>query len=393
MNIQFQKLVMNKKSRSPKRLMILMLKNMLCFLSAFTEMHSEGATHAVAKPGYKFEFPRDFGSHPDFKIEWWYITGHLQSKDERRFGYQATFFRLSSDAETSSDQDASPSPDLHLAHMALLNLETKTFYHQERLQQSPWMAFAKEDDMDLKNGNWKLRRNVGSENPNFELKGSILADINLNLNLSAIKPLTLFGDNGYSRKGSDPDAASYYMTFTRLQTNGNIRIKGKTIEVKGWSWMDHEVSSSQLAPQQTGWDWISIRLNDGRDLMAYRMRNTEKQTDPFSTFAWVDNNGNASHQRLLDNMWKIRRRWTSPKTKNTYPVEIELSLPDPDNDSPFRAHLAPLFDDQEMLGHISGIEYWEGACDVIDSKGNRIGEAYMELAGYGGESDLRALKQ
>jgi predicted secreted hydrolase len=277
--------------------------------------------------------------------------------------------------------------------MALLDLETKTFYHQERLQQSPWMAFAKEGDMELKNGNWKLRRNVDKENPEFELEGSILADVSLDMKLAASKPLTLFGNEGYSRKGSDPSAASYYMTFTRLRTTGSIRLKGTSFEVQGWSWMDHEVSSSQLAPQQVGWDWISMRLNDGRDIMAYRMRNTEKQADPFSTFAWVDSNGNASHQRLLDDMWKIKRRWTSPKTKNTYPVEIELIFQTPTSDSPFRAHLVPLFDGQEMLGHISGIEYWEGACDVLDSKGNRIGEAYMELAGYGGESDLSALKK
>ena len=356
-------------------------------------MQLEGAAHAIARPGYQFDFPRDYGSHPDFKIEWWYVTGHLKSAGDRRFGYQATFFRLAADPETSRISNPPVSQDIHLAHMALLDLKTKKFYHQERLQQSPWMASAKEGDMELKNGNWKLRRIADSEGPDFELQGSILADISLNMQLSAIKPITLFGNKGYSRKGSDPSAASYYMTFTRLQTTGSIRLNGKSLKVRGWSWMDHEVSSSQLAPQQVGWDWLSIRLNDGRDIMAYRMRTTGKKADPFSTFAWVDANGDASHQRLLDEMWKVKRLWTSPQTKNTYPVEVELNIPDPDSDNVFQAHIVPLYDGQEMLGHLSRIEYWEGACDVLDSKGTNIGEAYMELAGYGDESDLSALKR
>ncbi len=367
------------------------LWTLLCLIQMLAVLQAASKEHAIARPGYQFEYPRDFGSHPEFKIEWWYITGHLRSEDQKRFGYQATFFRLASDAETSNENKKGAPPDLHLAHMALLDLENRTFYHQERLQRSPWMAYAKQKDMDLKNGNWKLRRIKGTT-PEFELNGSILADISLNLKFTARKPITLFGDKGYSRKGSDPMAASYYMTFTRLQTKGELRIKGKSFQVQGWSWMDHEISSSQLTENQVGWDWVSMRLNDGRDLMAYRMRTTEGKADPFSTIAWVDESGNASHQRLKDDTWQVLRLWTSPETKNTYPVEVKLTLPDPNGDAAFHAHIVPLFDAQEMLGHISGIEYWEGACDVLDSSGNRIGEAYMELAGYGGESDLNAIK-
>lgn len=370
-----------------------MVVAVLCLLQVLTGLQAAVKEHAIARPEYQFEFPRDFGSHPEFKIEWWYVTGHLTSEDRDRYGYQATFFRLASDLETSSETQPNAPRDLHLAHMALVDLKSGTFYHQERLQKSPWMAFAEPGDMNLKNGNWKLRRIVDAKTPEFELQGSILANVNLDIKLSAKKPITLFGDEGYSRKGSDPKAASYYMTFTRLQTTGNLRLKGRLFQVQGWSWMDHEISSSQLAQNQTGWDWVSIRLNDGRDIMAYRMRTTEGKADPFSTVAWVDTDGKASHQRLHDDMWDVLRYWTSPETKNTYPVEVALSLPDPNGNATFLAHLVPLLDGQEMLGHISGIEYWEGACDVVDSKGNRIGEAYMELAGYGGESDLNALKQ
>jgi predicted secreted hydrolase len=182
------------------------------------------------------------------------------------------------------------------------------------------------------------------------------------------------------------------MTFTRLQTTGTLKLNGTSFQVQGRSWMDHEISSSQLEQDQVGWDWVSIRLNDGRDIMAYRMRTSNEKTDPYSTVAWVDVDGNPAHQPLQDDMWRVLRRWTSPETKNTYPVEIELTLPEPKGNLAFRAHLVPLCDNQEMLGHISGIEYWEGACDVVDPEGNRIGEAYMELTGYGGESDLSSLK-
>jgi predicted secreted hydrolase len=355
-------------------------------------IHAQQQSPRIAERGYQFAFPRDYGSHPGFKIEWWYVTGHLKANGSQRFGFQATFFRIATESPGNRAPEASGYQDLHLAHMALMDMDTSTFLHQERLNRDKHAAHAREGDLDLKNGNWTLRR-IQEDGPiTFRLKGSILAEATLDLELQAAKPMTFFGENGYARKGEKDSAASYYMTFTRLKTHGKLQLKGITWEVTGWSWMDHEISSSQLSPNQAGWDWISLRLDDGRDLMAYRMRNPQGEADPFSTLAWIDQEGIAAHQPLTDTMWQIKRRWTSPTSGNTYPIEVQLNCPLPHQKGRWRATVVPLLDHQEMLGTVSGIPYWEGACDVFDPSGQRIGQGYMELTGYGDQNGLDAIK-
>jgi predicted secreted hydrolase len=338
----------------------------------------------VATPGKQLVFPVDHGSHPDFRIEWWYITGHLRTKQEaRRLGYQATFFRIAQQmAQTPSKPDSKTS-QWYLAHMALLDLNEKRFIHQERLHRPP-MASAAIQDMDLRHGNWSLKRHEDSVGEHFELVGSVLAEALFKLTLRPTKPLTLFGDKGYSRKGSQEQAASYYMTYTRLETEGSLQLGDKVWQVSGQSWMDHEVSSSQLGKNQVGWDWISIRFNDGYDVMAYRMRTLDGEADPASTLAWVDPEGQLSQQPLSDAMWQPLEYWKSPDTGITYPIKIALNLPLPH--SPERGHfrVIPLYSAQEMKGRISGITYWEGACEVLNADNQVVGEAYMELAGYDG---------
>ena len=274
--------------------------------------------------------------------------------------------------------------------MALLDLQNKRFLHQERLNRSP-LASATPNNLALRHGNWTFERTEDSQGECFKLKGTILSEAAFEFDLRPSKPITLFGDQGYSKKGEGPNAASYYMTFTRMKTSGTLQCAEGNLSVEGESWMDHEVSSNQLGEGQVGWDWISIRFHNGRDLMAYRMRTEAGKADPASTLAWVDPEGTLTQQALSDDMWQPVRFWRSPETLITYPVEWELHLPSSKGSAKESYRVVPLFDGQEMIGRISGVTYWEGACEIRDASNQVVGEAYMELAGYDGHRLSEAL--
>jgi predicted secreted hydrolase len=326
---------------------------------------------AVPQPGYVFQFPRDHGSHPEFKLEWWYITGHLFAEDGRRFGYQATFFR-------------SAAPDkkgqVYLAHMALLDVKAGKFYHQERLNREGWDASAAVGTLALRNGPWSLRFADGAErSERMELRGGIRAEVGFALTLTPQKPLVIFGENGVSRKGDAPTAASYYLTFTRLKAEGALTVEGKTFRVSGQSWMDHEISSSQLGEGQVGWDWVSAQLTDGREIMFYRLRKSDGSADPASTLTWIAENGTLWKS---DFAWEVLDTWRSGETGGLYPVRVRLVTTDPANGRRVALTLEPLFAAQELTGALGGIPYWEGACRVLDEDGREVGRAFMELTGY-----------
>jgi len=326
---------------------------------------------AVPQPGYTFAFPRDHGSHPAFKLEWWYVTGHLFDAERRRFGFQATFFRQAAPDGQSQ---------IYLAHMALVDPAKGTFLHQERLNRAGWDADAAEGTLAVRNGPWSL--GISSDAPlALTLKGGIRNDARFILTMRPQKPLTIFGENSVSRKGADSTAASYYLTFTRLAVEGELTVGAEpTAKVTGEAWMDHEISSSQLSPQQVGWDWLSVQLKDEpRELMLYRLRLADGTADPASTLQWVDRAGRAQKSGFT---WKVLGEWTSPATGATYPARVELTTPDPQTGKTRTFLIEPLLPNQELTGELSGIPYWEGACRVSDLDGKEIGSAYMELTGY-----------
>jgi predicted secreted hydrolase len=343
---------------------------------------------SVPQPGRHFEFPRDHGSHPEFKIEWWYVTGHLYGEREQRYGFQATFFRRSGPRSSNENSFTNPATlfdhdELHLAHMALLDVREKRFLHQERLNRSGWDAAASTTTLAVRNGNWSLRLGTNGSPP-LSLQGSIRAEAAFSLELSPTKPLVLFGENGISRKGASATASSYYLTFPRLEVSGRLTLEGREQAVHGQAWMDHEISSSQLDDDQAGWDWASLQLDDGREIMAYRMRQRDGSTDPFSTLAWVDTQGQVTHLGPAQFTWSTLRTWKSPATGGVYPVHVQLTTVDPTNGQPVRFILEPLLPEQELIGKLGGVAYWEGACRVLDASDREIGSAYLELTGYVG---------
>lgn len=357
---------------------------------------------ALPQPGRSFVFPRDHGSHPEFKIEWWYITGHLLGADDRRFGFQGTFFRRA--APRGNPSPEAPSPDsrsvatngpslfgrdqVYLAHMALLDVASGRFFHQERLNREGWNAGAATHTLDLFNGNWRLRL-ADPARPQMQLEGSIEGEIQFSLALQPAKPLVVFGANGLSRKAADPAASSYYLTFSRLDVRGTLRLGTGSQAVQGQAWMDHEISSSQLGEGQVGWDWACLQLQDGREIMAYRMRRQDGVTDPYSTLAWVTRDGQVVHQDASRFQWIPRGAWRSPHTRADYPLPVDLATVDPDTGQTVTFRLSPLASDQELTGKVGGIAYWEGACRVLNSSGQEIGKAFMELTGYAGDLSRR----
>ncbi|MBN8419111.1 MAG: carotenoid 1,2-hydratase [Verrucomicrobia bacterium] len=325
---------------------------------------------ALPQPGKVFAFPRDHGSHPEFRTEWWYVTGHLDAKDGHRFGFQVTFFR-------QARREGGKTLQLHLAHAALLDVKTGRFLHQERLNRAGWDAASSETTLAVRNGNWSLKLDESTQH--LHIAATVNNEALLQLELEAVKPLVIFGKDGVSRKGASATAASHYLTWPRLKTTGTVKLGAMEHAVTGEAWMDHEFSSSQLEAGQVGWDWAALQLRDGREIMVYRMRRQDGSPDPASTLAVVERDGKVRHLASDAFSWEVLGTWKSPRNGAAYPNRIRLRF----EDESFE--LKPLAADQEQDGGITQLPYWEGACDVLDSHGQPTGRAFLELAGYAGD--------
>lgn len=343
----------------------------LLVFSALAQTTDDG--FATPQPGRVFTFPRDHGSHPEFRTEWWYVTGHLDGANGQRFGFQVTFFRQARRDDSGNVQH------LHLAHTALLNAETGRFLHDEKLNREGWDAASSLSTLDVRNGNWSLR--LDEKTNRIHVTATVRAEVLLTLELEPSKPLVVFGKEGVSRKGDSPSAASHYLTFPRLKASGTVKAGTAEHRVTGEAWMDHEFSSSQLDGGQVGWDWAAVQLRDGRDIMVYRMRREDGSSDASSTLTVINPDGSQMALKRDAFTWTPVEKWRSPHTQAEYPNRVRFGF---DNET---FELKPLTADQEQGGKLSGVPYWEGACDVLDKQGKVVGRAFLELAGYAG--DLR----
>lgn len=349
------------------------MKHLLSFfLVLITSLHAQTTADgfALPQPGKTFAFPRDHGSHPEFRTEWWYITGHLDATDGHRFGFQVTFFRQ---ARREDDKTL----HLHLAHAALLDAQTGRFLHEERLNRAGWDAASSETTLAVHNGNWSLKLDESTQQ--LHITATVKNEALLQLDLTPSKPLVIFGKDGVSRKGASATAASHYLTWPRLKTTGTVRLGPAEHAVTGEAWMDHEFSSSQLDEGQVGWDWAALQLKDGREIMVYRMRRKDGTLDPASTLAVIDQQGKVRHLPSTSFTWEVLSTWKSPRNAAEYPTHIRIHF----EDESFE--LKPLAQDQEQDGGITRLPYWEGACDILDSHGHTTGRAFLELAGYAGD--------
>jgi predicted secreted hydrolase len=330
----------------------------------------------AAVPGRVFAFPQDHGKHPDFQTEWWYFTGNLDSGNDDKWGFQLTFFRRSFDVRAGSRQSAWAVRDLYPAHFAITDGKNGRFFHTEILsREGPDLASAALDDLNVHIKNWSVTRQADAIRLKAQHEGYAL-----DLRLVPAKPVVLHGKSGFSRKGNAEAQASYYYSLTRVAVLGTLTFQGVAHQVNGLAWMDHEFGSSILLEDQAGWDWFSLQLDDGTELMVFHLRKKDGSFErPFGTL--VAETGiplDLDGSRIA---LSSRGAWTSPHTGATYPLAWTVEIPAEN----LKLEINPLVQDQELTGQRGpAIAYWEGAVTIQGSRNGKPirGRGYVELTGY-----------
>ena len=342
-----------------------------------------GFAYQLALPGRKLSFPADHFSHPDFKTEWWYYTGHLQTVSGNRYGYQVTFFRFGLRDRQKDSKDQPLFTELYMAHFALSDVITKKFIFRERINRGyDNKAGAATDRYRVWNEDWK----VEGDNKNHRIEVNDRGT-ELRLSLQSLKPPVLHGQNGLSQKGEGEGRASYYYSLTRMQTDGKLTIGGKKEKVRGISWMDHEFGSNQLGEDQVGWDWFSIQLDNNTEAMLYLIRRKDGSPDPYSSGTLVKADGTTKHLALTEFRVEVEERWKSVKSGANYPMKWKVAIPAEE----IELEITPAFRDQELITNRSTrVTYWEGAALISGTARGRPvkGDGYVELTGYAGKLNI-----
>jgi len=293
-------------------------------------------------PGKKFVFPRDHGAHPEFRTEWWYVTGWLDGP----LGFQITFFRARPEEESNNPSRFNPR-QIILAHAAIADPKRGQLLTDQRAARAGFsLAHAELDRTGVWVDDWRLE--LEGDRYQARIGGR---DIDIDLTLYGSNPL-LQGEGGFSRKGHRPGEASYYYSQPHLNVVGSVNGR----KVTGSAWLDHEWSSAYLPPEAAGWDWCGLNMLDGSSLMAFQMR---------------DRRGGV-HYVAPGTTFKTLRTWQSPRTGVEYPVSMEVN----------GLRLEPLMDDQEFDARAAtGTIYWEGAVRAFKDSAE-VGRGYLELTGY-----------
>ena len=318
-----------------------------------------------------FQFPRDHGPHPMFRSEWWYLTGVLATAEGREFGVQFTLFRQGLaprlDIAPITGAEAWRGAQIYMGHVAVSDVVARRHWHEERFARGhPAVAGVVAEPFEAHIDGWRL---VSQGEDFWPLRlVSRGQRFDIDLVLSATKPVVRQGEEGLSRKG--PDNASYYYSIPRIGAEGAIAIDGATYRVAGSAWLDREWSTSVLAPEYVGWDWFALHLDNGEDLMLYRMRRRDGKTDEYNSGALIDAEGRVHLLASRDFSLQVERTWRG------WPVAWRLTSQVP---TAKEWRIRAMFEDQVMD---TLVRYWEGAVIVQDRDRERVGHGYMELTGY-----------
>lgn len=333
--------------------------------------HALAAEYAAVTPNYRIAFPQDEGSHPEFRTEWWYVTGWTTDAEGNQRGFQVTFFRHRTELEAGNPSRFA-ARQLLFAHAAVSDPATGRLLHDERAARAGFdLAEAREGRTSLVLEDWSLDQEGDVHRARIPAAGFALE-----LDFRRTQPPLLQGAAGFSQKGPDPQSASHYYSLPQLEVTGRIRLKGSNLAVSGTAWFDHEWSSTLMDEAAQGWDWLGINLDDGGALMAFRMRD-RTGGEHWAAGSVRDSSGTRMFSRdEID--WEPARHWRSPRTGIEYPVAWDVRVGE-------RTFLVrPLFDDQESDARRStGTIYWEGAVELLDETGRVVGRGYLELTGYG----------
>jgi predicted secreted hydrolase len=309
-------------------------------------------------------FPRDHGSHPDAALEWWYYTGHLRGSGGREYGFQLTFFRAG---------------EMSFAHFAWSDVARGEFRYEEKAHLSmPGIASAAVGRLAVVNEDWSAEASGNLHRLHAAGRGW-----DLSLALSPAKPPVLNGERGISRKGPGENDYSRYVSIPRLSAAGRMRRGNGEEALSGTAWFDHEWGPGGLPTNAVGWDWFALQLDDGSELMLYRIRGRDGAATPFSSGTFVPASGEPRAISWKDVKLEETAVWKSPRSGARYPARWKLGVASLALD----VAVTPLLPDQELVtGQSTGVTYWEGACRVEGTRGRRplSGRAYAELTGYAG---------
>ncbi len=322
-------------------------------------MVSAEAPYQAALPGYRYQFPRDHFAHPAYRTEWWYYTGNVWTADGRRFGFELVFFRQGERTSGPPNPSVWALHDVYLAHAALTDVRGQHFWFHERLNRAgPGIAGVSEDQARTWNGNWSAQWHG-----NAQTLQAITPEFRFDLRAVAATPPVIHGLHGISQKAEGAGHASHYVSLPRLVTTGVITVGRETFQVSGAAWMDHEWFTEQLAPEQIGWDWFSVQLEDKTELMLFELRRKDGSIDPNSAGTFIGADGVSTHLRASEFTLKPVEWW------NKYPVAWEIAVPSRN----LHLHCKAVMRNQELSS------YWEGA---VDYSGSAKGAGYLEMTGY-----------
>lgn len=334
------------------------------------------AAHATVHPDTRLHFPRDHGAHPQYRTEWWYVTGALEDETQALpWGFQITFFRSRNDRADHNPSAFTPR-QLIFAHVALTDLAHGRLRHDQRIAREGFgVAQAATADTDLRLRDWTLQRD-GPIHASVYRARLASRDFALRLDIAQTQPVLLQGQAGYSRKGPDPAQASHYYSHPQMAVQGRLRLLQREHVVRGRAWLDHEWSEALMHPDAVGWDWVGMNLDDGAALTAFQLRRRDGRP------LWAGGSwrapGQAARSFGPDEVgFQPGRLWVSPATQARYPVEWTLQTP------VGRFLILSRLDAQELDSRATtGTIYWEGLSELRDMHGRRLGQGYLEMTGY-----------
>ena len=323
----------------------------------------------------EFTFPMDHGPHLGYQTEWWYYTGNLETEGGDHYAFQLTFFRRGLSPGAIARTSDLATDQIYFAHFAISDVDAGRHMFAERFSRdalglagasgdpySVWLETWRIDSLDPQGETVRLRANQ--------------AGMAIDLTLRAVKPIVMHGDHGLSRKGGAPGNASYYLSYTRMETQGRLALSGQEVIVRGLSWFDHEWSTSALPPQAVGWDWFSLQLDDGREVMFFQIRNADGSVEPSSAGTLVEADGRTRPLAPEEVTLEPLDTWRSSISAGVYPIVWRVSIPSAGID----LTIEPWLEDQEMR---VSFPYWEGAVRITETgTGRVIGQGFVELTGY-----------
>lgn len=322
-----------------------------------------------------YRLPVDHGPHFEYQTEWWYYTGHLRS-EERRFGFQLTFFRRGLSPGPPPTSGDLATNQIYFAHFAVTDVEAGEHHFTERWSRgaaglagargSPYSVWLEDWRVEAVSETGDVVRLVAQDGP-----------ILLELELASRKPLVRHGERGLSPKSDEPGNASHYVGYTRLGVTGHLATDGPAVPVTGEAWFDHEWSTSALGPQAVGWDWFSLQLDDETELLYFQIRRDDGSIEAASGGTLVARDGATGRLAPSQVSLDVLDRWISPASGATYPSRWRLAVPE----ESLELVIEPEVADQEMR---TSFVYWEGAVRVSGTRGPRrvLGRGYVELTGY-----------